>query len=390
MSRELRYVVTAANGVTSVDEADWNALVGDDDPFVEHGFLSWMEEAGCVGGEAGWLPHPVLVWEEEGDTRRLVGAAPTYLKDNSYGEYIFDWGWADASIRGGIQYYPKVVAAVPFTPATGPRLLVHPDADRETVVEALASGARGLADAVDASSVHWLFTSAEQRDALVGQGYLARRSYQFHWHNEGYGSWDDFLGDLRSKRRKEIRREQREALASGLTLAVEPLDALSTDDRVQLYRCYRDTIDSHHQIPYLTETWWMGLSSTLGHRGLVATARDDGKLVAGALAFHKGKHLYGRYWGSLVPMRAVHFDLCYHRLVGWAIDHGIERVEAGAQGAHKLPRGFLATETCSAHWLRHPGLSDAVARFLVNEGRSVRATLEHYGERTPFKREHRG
>jgi predicted N-acyltransferase len=373
--------VVVIEGMDGVAAAAWDALAGADDPFVEHAFLAHLERSGSVGKRAGQVPRHLIV-ERDGV---VVGAAPLYLKRHSQGEYIFDWGWADAAQRAGIPYYPKLVCAVPFTPATGPRLLVHPDADAASVRAELAAAAWALAGEVGAHSVHWLFVPEGEVGALVDAGYAARRSWQYHFTNPGYRDFDDLLDQMTGRRRKEIRRERRLARESGLELAVEPAHTLSAADLDALHRCYLSTIDAHGAIPYLTPAWWAGLGSVLGHRAWVATARRDGALVAGALAFQKGGHLFGRYWGALEELGMVHFELCYYQLLEHAIRVGLRRVEAGAQGEHKIPRGFLPSLTWSAHRLRHPGLDAAVREFLEREAAHVGSVVDQLGGRSPFR-----
>ncbi len=366
-----------------VDPLAWDALVGHDDPFVEHGFLTSLETSGSVGRRAGWTPQHLTVYDRDD---RLVGAAPMYVKAHSYGEYIFDWAWANAAHRAGLSYYPKLVSMVPVTPATGSRLLVLPGVPRAPVVSALVQGARELAQQVGASGLHWLFVTEEDQHQLTAHGFHPRLSYQFHWTRRPH--WTDFssfLADLTSRRRKEVRRERAQAAGTGLTLTTEPLTALSSDDLDLLHRCYRNTIDEHGGTPYLTEVWFQRLARDLGHRGVAATARRDGVLVAASLAFHKGRNLYGRYWGTLDPSPALHFELCYHQLIAWALDHGIQRFEAGAQGLHKLPRGLMPSLTYSSHRLQHPGLDAAVADFLGQEAEHVQADVASLSEQGPFR-----
>ncbi len=384
---EGRVVVQSISSMSQVEAAAWDALVGEDNPFVEHAFLYALEGSGSVGEQTGWVPQHLLVWREEAAGRRLIGAAPMYVKDNSYGEYIFDWGWAEGAQRAGLSYYPKLVSAVPHTPATGPRMLVHPEAEIPEVVRALTEGARSLADHVGASSIHWLFSPAEQAEALVPHGYMHRLSYQFHWDDQGYTCFDDYLGALRSKRRKEVRRERRDAQRCGLDIGVVSAADLTEAELDLVYRCYRNTVDDHRAIPYLTSRWFHGLGRALGHSAKVALARRDGRIVAMALAFHKGSHLYGRYWGSVDAPPGVHFELCYYRLVQWGIERGVTHIEAGAQGQHKIRRGFLPALTHSAHWIRHPGLADAVKRFVAGEAEHVQRTVDSLAEQTPYKRE---
>jgi predicted N-acyltransferase len=264
--------------------------------------------------------------------------------------------------------------------------LVAPDAPADAVVEALAKGAQALATEADAWSVHWLFTRPGTPSALEPHGYMPRASFQYHWENKGFESFCDYLSSLKSKRRKEVRRERRAAQALGLEIQVEPGHTLSEDDISSFYACYRSTIDQRGAIPYLTPAWFQQLRTTLGHRALLVTARRDGQLIAGSLAFRRGTHLYGRYWGALEEVRALHFELCYYRLIEYAISEGITLFEAGAQGQHKISRGFLPRRTHSSHWIRHPGLANAVKDFLRREARHVVHDMDHLDERSPYRR----
>jgi len=365
-----------------VDPDAWDALTSPHDPFTEYAFLAHLEASGSVGQGTGWLPRYVVLYD--GD--ELVGATPAYAKSHSYGEYIFDWAWANACQRAGVRYYPKLTVAVPFTPATGRRLLVAEGPKAEARREALARGLVDVARTIGCSSVHALFRRPEEGEAFQASGYLPRMDSQFHWENKGYDSFEAFLGALRSKRRKEIRRERRQAAKTDLALGVEPVSGLSEADCAALYRCYRNTIDARGAIPYLTEAWWMGLPTALGRRGVVATARDGrGALQAGALAFHKGDVVYGRYWGALDEHRALHFELCYYQWIEWAIARGLRRVEAGAQGRHKLPRGFLPRPVYGSHWLAHAGLRSAVEPFVVEEAEAVREQMAHWMACSPYR-----
>lgn len=377
--------VSVVHALSEVAAEAWDALVGANNPFVEHRFLASMERAGCVGAKAGWAPRHLLVWQGEGAAARLVGAAPMYLKNNSYGEYIFDWGWADASQRAGVPYYPKLVSAVPFTPASGPRLLVAPDVARAPVVRALAEGALALAKESHAWSVHWLFTEAQEPDELAPYGFVSRVTHQYHWRNHGFTCFDDYLGAMGAKRRKEVKRERRAAASLGLEVAVVPGSELSEADVAALYQCYRSTIDSRQAIPYLTPAWFRMVRTELAARALVVTVRRDGELVAAALNFRKGEHLYGRYWGALEELSALHFEVCYYRLIEYAIAEGVQLFEAGAQGQHKISRGFLPSRTYSAHWLRHPGLAQAVADYLPRERQQIERELVMLADASPYR-----
>ncbi len=370
--------------VHQVAEADWDGCAGVDNPFVEHRFLAALEDAGCLGGESGWHPHYVVA--RLGEDGPVAGIAPAYVKTDSYGEYIFDWGWAQGAQRAGLPYYPKITVAVPFTPATGPRLLVRPDASVDTVRNALIDGTFLLAERIRASGVHWLFCTESEADALSDRGLIWRETYQFHWHNAGYRDFDDFLDRMDRKRRKEVRRERRKAYEHGVDIVLKTGDQMLASDWAALRRFYDAThADRPWQRQYLTPAWWELAHERLADRAVAVLAYDGDEAVAGSLSFRKGPHLYGRYWGALRDLDAVHFEACYYRLVEFAIAEGITLFEAGAQGQHKLRRGFLPHLTHSAHRLTHPGLHDAVARFVREESREVRAEMAMLAERGPFR-----
>ena len=302
----------------------------------------------------------------------VVGCAPLYLKAHSYGEYIFDWAWAGGAQRAGLRYYPKLVAAVPFTPATGPRLLVREDVDREEVGGLLARGALALADRIGASSVHWLFVEEAERELLGRHGYTGRMTHQYHWENAGYACFDDYLGHLGRRRRKDVRRERRRAAESGLTIDVVAGTDLRDADVAALYAFYRDTAAKKGAMPYLTEAFFTDLPR---RRVVAVLARRDGVAVAGTLNFQRGDTLYGRYWGCVEDYDSLHFECCYYRLIEHAIERRLARFEAGAQGYHKVARGFLPVPTWSAHHVRHPGLAQAVDAFVTDEWSQTEAEI---------------
>jgi hypothetical protein len=365
---------------SAVAPAAWDALAGQDDPFLEHAFLYTLEETGCVGKGTGWEPQYLLC--EEGDS--LLGAVPLYLKFHSYGEYIFDWGWASAAQRARLRYYPKLTAAVPFTPATGRRLLLHPGADAARVTQALIGGLLQSADDLQASSVHALFVTEGERAALAARGFLPRLTSQFHWENRGYTDFENYLAAFRSSARKQTRKERKQAAASGLRLHTKRGPELSSLEWRSLYDFYRSTASDKGAIPYLTEEFFLALPQRLSPRVVVALASRGEVPVAGALAFQKGSQLFGRYWGSTEEHDALHFELCYYQLIDFAIQHKLSRFEAGAQGEHKLKRGFLPAPIYSAHWLRHPGLSQAIGDYLARESMAVQAEIAELREHGPF------
>ena len=358
-------------------------LVGDDDPFVEHAFLSLLEQSGSVGRGSGWEPAHVTAWQGG----RLIGALPLYLKTHSYGEYIFDWGWADAASRLGLSYYPKLVAMVPVTPVTGRRFLLAPGVDRPRVVTRLIDGCLQVADSTRASSVHLLFLSPEEQDWVIRDGRLMKRlSFQFHWTNAGYESFDDFVGCFRSSMRKKLRRERRIAAEANLWIEGHRGHELSATDWQVLEQLYRATCGRKGSYPYLTREFFEHAPSTLGGSPLIYTARDGGRIVAASINFAKGVNLYGRYWGATQRHDMLHFELCYYRLIEHAIEHGMRRFEAGAQGTHKLRRGLMPVPIHSAHWIRHPILAQAVADFLPREASSVRQQIDELAQHGPFRR----
>src|SRR6266700_3756763 len=343
------------SSISRVEAAAWDALAGDDDPFLEHAFLNALELSESVGAAAGCVPRLVVARQ----AGRLVGAVPLYLKTNSYGEFIFDWGWAEAAQRAGIRYYPKLVAAVPFTPATGHRLLVAPGADAAGVTRALVRAVEQVATDERASSIHFLFCTEAEKDALAEAHYAPRLSMQFHWENrrpEVFTDFDDYLSIFRSRNRKQVRKERAAAAAHGLTFRTATGAELDDRDWTALYRFYSTNVARHHGIEYLQPAFFEVARRTLSQRLVATLAYRGGTPVAGTVNFEKGRHLYGRYWGCLEEYQMLHFELCYYRLIERAIERRCTRFEAGAQGEHKLKRGLLPSFTHSAHWIRHPQL----------------------------------
>ncbi|TNF26239.1 MAG: N-acetyltransferase [Deltaproteobacteria bacterium] len=385
-----RLFVEVVDRIAAVDAAHWDALAGDDNPFVEHAFLLALEDSGSVGPGTGWQPAHLLVRGATPDghpdvTGPPLGAAPMYVKTDSYGEYIFDWGWANAAHRAGIPFYPKLTSAIPFTPATGPRLLVAPGADVDAVSQALAQGATALCEEAELSGVHWLFCTQDEQRRLAAAGYTPRLSRQFHWHNAGYRDFDDFLDAMTAKRRKEVRRERRRAQSHGLDLRVLPGTALRPDHWRALDGFYRRTVGYRGGMDYLTPRFFELLPERLAHRVVAVIAERDGRPVAGTLNFRKGDHLYGRYWGASEDLDALHFECCYYQLVDYAIAEGVTLFEAGAQGQHKLARGFMPSATYSAHRVRHPSLRRAVDDFLAHEADEVRDEIAWLAAHGPFR-----
>jgi predicted N-acyltransferase len=370
-------------GVSELAPGDWDALVGNDDPFLEHAFLAALERSGSVGEGTGWEPR-ILLAHQEG---QLVGAVPLYLKYDSMGEFIWDFAWAHGAQAAGLRYFPKLVAAVPFTPAGAQRLLVHPNADRRAVASQLAQGLRLVADRTRASSVHVLFCGEDELDILAGAGFVPRASYQFHWTNrqpDAYQGFDDYLGAFRSRNRKQVRHERAVAAGHGLRIVAAPGNELDEQAWAALDRFYRTTVDQYGNVASLTPEFFAEIRRTHAHRLLGVLAYRGDEPVASTLSFMRGRRLYGRYWGSAEPLPMLHFELCFYRLIEYAIDHGFERFEGGAGGEQKLKRGLLPRRTFSAHWIRHPGLAQAIADYVAQEAEAVRGEMAGQMEASPF------
>jgi predicted N-acyltransferase len=373
--------LTLHAAIAEIAAADWDACAGADNPFVSHAFLSALEDSGSADQREGWVAqHAVL----RGEDRQVVAVAPMYAKTHSYGEYVFDHGWANALERAGGNYYPKLQVAVPFSPVPGPRLLRRPDAG--IPIAAFASAFQQACRSLDLSSVHVTFCTQEEWEGLGEAGWLQRLGMQFHWENAGYASFDDFLGALASRKRKVLRRERRDANAAGLTFQALSGDALTEAHWDSFYRFYTSTVDRKWGGAYLTRRFFSLLSERLGDKVVLMMATQGRKPVAGALNIAGADTLYGRNWGCRGDWPFLHFELCYYRAIDWAIEHGLRRVEAGAQGRHKIQRGYLPQPTYSAHWIAHTGLRRAVANYLEEERPQVRAEMADLAEQSPFRR----
>jgi hypothetical protein len=375
--------VRVVQGLAEVPADRWDGCAGSDNPFVSHAFLSIIEESGSATGETGWQPQHLLVEDAAG---RLVGAVPCYLKSHSYGEYVFDWGWAEAFERAGGAYYPKLQVSVPFTPVTGPRLLVHPDADAGHTRQVLIAGLVALARRRKVSSVHVTFCTEAEMHACAEAGFLQRVGKQFHWTNRGYDSFDGFLSGLSSRKRKAIRKERRDANAE-VEIEVLSGDALQERHMTAFYAFYLNTVDRKWAHAYLDRRFFPLLRRRLADRIVLVMAKHDGRYVAGALNLRGGDTLYGRNWGCTERFRNLYFEACFYRAIDYAIEHGLKRVEAGAQGPHKISRGYLPTPTWSAHWIRDSGFREAVANYLVREREQTEFEMEALeDERSPYRR----
>ncbi len=367
--------------------APWDACANPDparfNPFVAHGFLSALEESGCVGGRTGWRVGHVIL---EDDAGRLLGAAPTYLKSHSRGEYVFDHGWADAYERAGGRYYPKLQVAVPFTPVPGPRLLVPPGADHDLHEARLAAAMAALTQESAASTLHVTFVEEACSARLAKLGFLVRTGQQFHWRNAGYGSFDEFLATFASRKRKAVRKEREQAVANGIEIERVTGTDITEAHWDAMYAFYLDTGSRKWGQPYLNRTFFSVLGGAMADRCLLVFAKRGARLIAGALNLIGGDTLYGRYWGAIEQHPSLHFEVCYYQAIAYAIEHGLARVEAGAQGEHKLARGYLPVTTYSAHWIPDQGFRQAVERFLVHERAAVSEASALYTETGPFRK----
>ena len=375
------YTVTTVERIADVPASQWDALAGDDHPFVRHAFLDALERHGCVGEQVGWVPSHLLVHADG----RLVGVTPAYVKLHSQGEFVFDWSWAEAYSRHGLEYYPKLISAIPFTPSSGPRLLVHPAVPRDAVTRALVAGAVEIAKAMRVSSFHWLFPHDSDTAVLDGAGLLVRSGCQFHWTNDGYRDFQDYLDALTSKRRKEIRRERRDAAAAPVEIEIHDGHTVTEEHWRAYHALYSSTYDRKWGYPALTPSFFTSVAESLPDQTLVVLARRGRRYVAGAHCFVGRDTLFGRNWGCTEHYRGLHFEICYYRLIEHCIRHGLFRFDAGAQGEHKLMRGFLPVETHSAHWIRDPRFREAIGRFLANERAELRRYRHVMGGHSPYR-----
>jgi len=376
-----KLAIRAVTSIAAVDVAGWDALDHGGSPFLRHGFLRALEDSGSIGGRrSGWNPAYLLA--QRGGA--LVGAVAAFVKSHSYGEYIFDWGWANAATRAGVAYYPKLVIAAPATPATGRRILLAPGAPPE-VTAALLAAVRALADDTECSSIHWLFCTAEEQAVLEAAGYFPRATLQFHWNNRGYASFDDFLGQLKSRKRKQIRKERARAQAAIESLAWYEggeLDRARLDD---LDRFYRITTDNHGGRDYLRPGFFHRLAETLPDAMRVVEVTAGGRRIAGALFLETERALYGRYWGADTHVDLLHFETAYYAGIERAIARRLPLFEAGAQGEHKLLRGFEPCPTYSAHWIRHAGLARAIEDHTRREAVAVGSELVELARFGPYR-----
>ena len=369
-------VVEVLDSLATIPALDWNRLAGDD-PFLRHEFLHALHDTGCAGAATGWAPR-FLILREDG---ALAGAMPLYLKDHSYGEYVFDWAWADAYQRHGLRYYPKLLNAVPFTPVTGQRLLAAHGPQRRLLLDA----ALELARETGASSLHCLFPPAGQAAEMADGGLMLRHGVQFHWRNHGYADFEGFLATLNHDKRKKIRQQRRRVHDAGISC--EWFEGSAITDALWGFfnRCYRETYRQHRSTPYLNLDFFRALGRAMPENILLIVATREGQPIAASLNIHNGQRLCGRYWGALEHHPALHFENCYYQVIDFCIARGIASFEGGAQGEHKIARGLLPVETCSAHWLAQPQFAAAIGDFLQHESRGIAAYVDELGAHSPFK-----
>jgi predicted N-acyltransferase len=374
--------VERISSIRQVDKVAWRAIEPPDFPFFDLEFLRALERSRSVGRRNGWSPVYLVCRDGE----RILGALPMYLKTDSYGEYVFDWAWANAYHEHGLPYYPKLVSAVPFTPATGPKLLVRPDTDRAQVTSALLHAARRLADESGVSSTHALFLPESERAEFEERGFVVRHSLQFHWRNRGYGEFQDYLDAMTSKRRRQVVRERRQI--EGVEVENLTGETLLPEHAALMYGFYVDTYDRKWGSPYLTRGFFDEVFRTMRDRIMLAIARDEltRRPVAGALFFFKGDAIFGRYWGAVKDVRNLHFELCYYRGIEFAVERRMTLFEAGAQGEHKLARGFLPAVMYSAHDIRHPAFRRAIEHYIAEEREMISYQLAAYMDHDPYKR----
>jgi hypothetical protein len=362
------------DSLAGVEPSQWNALAGDN-PFLRHEFLQALQDTGCASPRTGWTPQFVTLWQD----RRLCGAMPLYRKSHSFGEYVFDWAWADAYQRHGLSYYPKTVCTVPFSPITGARLLAPTAALRAALARAALELAQGT------SSLHVLFPTAAEALELQAEGMMLRHGVQFRWENEGYGNFDQFLAALSHDKRKKIRQERRKVAEAGVSLRRLVGEEIGREHWEFFTHCYNLTYSAHRSTPYLNLAFFMRLGSTLPRNVLMVLAEIEGRPMAASLNLFTATALYGRYWGATGFVPNLHFEACYYQTIEFAIERGIRIIEGGAQGEHKMARGFRPVQTVSTHWLKHPQFADAVERFLASEASGIAGYMDELNERTPFK-----
>ena len=380
--------VKVVSKISEVDPVEWDKCActnaPDGNPSVCYAFLHALEESRSVRAETGWQPQHLLVEDSDG---KLAGAVPMYLKSHSMGEYVFDYGWANAYERAGGQYYPKLQASIPFTPVTGPRLLVRPGVGFHTTRATLVAGMIEWTNRNKLSSLHVTFASKADGDYLEEADFMIRHAHQYHWNNRNYENFDEFLASLNSRKRKMIRRERRKVTEANIKVQCLSGNDLTSDAWDAFYQFYTDTYDRKWGYPYLTREFFEIVSHTMPEQIMLVMAYTEGRPIAGALNLKGGDSLFGRNWGCVADYKFLHFETCYYSAIEYAINHGLARVEAGTQGPHKLQRGYEPVQTRSAHWIPNPSFREAVAQFLEQERLEESREMDYLGNETPYRQD---
>jgi len=377
----VNYHIKIVEDISEIAAPHWNSLGVADYPFLRHEFLHALEKHNCLGEQYGWLPRHIVVFD---DKNSILAAAPLYLKFNSYGEFVFDWAWADAYQRNGLSYYPKLVSASPYTPATGPKLLLAPNAPAECR-QILIDTAMTLAEKSRCSSLHWLFTSEEETNILANRNFMRRTGCQFHWKNAGYKDFDHYLASFSSSKRKNIKRERRRVSEANISFRLLNGHTAAQEDWKDFHELYESTFDKFGGMPTLSLGFFQDIAESMPESVLLIQAIHDGDIVAAAFNLVGTDTLYGRHWGCREEFNSLHFEACYYQGLEFCIKNALQRFEPGAQGEHKISRGFLPTPTWSAHWLANEQFSEAVANFLQHEESGMQDYMADLNKRSPFK-----
>jgi len=372
--------IKVVDDLSAIPASDWDSLAKDN-PTLKHTFLQSMIEAGCTTAETGWLPQFITLWRGTEQEKNLVGAVPLYMKGNSYGEYVFDWAWAEAYQRAGLDYFPKLLVAVPFTPCGGARLMAHRADDQKILIDVLLQ----IASQSEVSSIHVLFANIDEQALLLKAGFLSRTSVQFHWQNANYGSFDDFLATMSHDKRKKIKQERRKVADAGITFERKMGTTITEEDWDFFYLCYTRTYHAHFSTPYLNRAFFKLIGARMPDNILLVMAKRGDQAIAASLNFFNNTTLFGRYWGTTEFYSGLHFETCYYQTLEFCIERGIPIFEGGAQGQHKLARGFLPIKCHSAHWLKEPRFAQAVEDFLRRETGGIESYVNELNESNPFK-----
>jgi uncharacterized protein len=381
------YQVRFIHSITEVDALRWNALVGSAYPFLQHEFLLALETSGCTSAKTGWQVLHALVEDTEAESKGLLACMPLYAKTNSMGEYVFDWSWAEAYQRHGLSYYPKLLSAIPFTPCTGPRICFAEASTAEHILTILFAAVKQLAARMQASSWHILFPENDLRQSLTGLGLLQRTGCQYQWFNEGYVDFEQFLATFASRKRKNLRKERARVKEQGIEFEVLEGPEITDDHWQDFYRFYQSTYLVRGRTPYLNRKFFTELGRTMPQYLMLVMARKDGRNIAGALFFKGTDTLYGRYWGCTEEYQFLHFETCYYRGIDYCIRNKIGRIDSGAQGEHKIQRGFTPVHTWSNHWIQHPAFADAIENFLQDEQQHISAYVLSANDYLPFRKD---